>query len=541
MRWYELSESGAGKLSFRSGSWGRIFWLFLLLLSPVLPLFGQMPDSLAASSQTQKRIKAKFEVLTANETPFVGMVILVSDGGDRVYLHPNRFGLAFVDLLPETRYSVSVDGFPKFTHLVTSSLEEGDMENELILPPTVLHGQTAQEGHGLILFTYLDKDAQPLADRLLYCTADNGQFYTGRTDRFGKARVEVPLGHRYTFSVEEQKEFDEHTFTLYPPLQTAEISLMQGKPHVKKKPAVTQQRTISQRKVVPAKPRFYTRRDSLQAATRRIKPKPIKTKQSPQAFTIPVRATPQTEPIVAKRILEGVYMLRNVVQRESRVDTLFINHSQLTLLQTLDRKVYDSAVYVVDVTCSMDFFLDEYLLWLSLTEDTPHLLGGVFFNDGDNLPDEAKPIGMTGGIRATSSTLEEATEVLATSISYDCGGAAPENDLEALLYAQAHFPEAKQFILVADNGSDVRDLELLSQLEKPVHVILCSPSELGEKNPPNADYVSIAQATGGSLSSLREDLQILQDSKKPNEITVGRWKYLRLKNRFVRPPNATHH
>ncbi|MGP1460679.1 MAG: hypothetical protein ACTTKF_03735 [Bacteroides sp.] len=517
----------------------RLLLPLLFLLASLFPhtLFAQERDSVALSAV--QRIKAKFYVTTAEEKPFTGTVTLLSEGQDRVYLYPNRFGLGFVTLLPETTYSVSVDGFPKLTHVHSCSLDEGEMEVELSLPPTSLRGQTAKENYGLVLFTYRDKEQRPLPNRLLYCTTDDGQLYSGSTDRFGKARVEVPLGLHYTFSVDGNPDFDEHTFDHFPPLQTVEITLTLGTPRPPKKRAPVKTDGESTQRALPAKPRFRNLKDSLVGATKRVKPTREQKKEPPQAFTIPIRSGRKSEPIVSKRILEGVYMLRNVVQRELRTDSLFIRRSWLSLLRTLNRKSYDNAVYVVDVTCSMDPFLEEYLLWLSLANRSGKMLGGVLFNDGDGRADSTKSVGSTGGIRATTTDLEEVADVLAASISYGCSGDDPENDLEALLYAQQRFPKAQQLILLADNGSNVRDLELLSQLRKPVHVILCSTTPLDEQNPPNPDYVTIAHTTGGSISSLLEDLRILQDARHPEQLSVGRWQYQKLKDRFVRPTTPT--
>lgn len=50
---------------------------------------------------------------------------------------------------------------------------------------------------------------------------------------------------------------------------------------------------------------------------------------------------------------------------------------------------------------------------------------------------------------------------------------AAENDLEALLEAKKYMDDNWELILIADNYSPVRDIELLEKLDIPVHVILC--------------------------------------------------------------------
>lgn len=491
----------------------------------------------AAQPEVVHKISVKFEVSHSDGKPYEGAVAIKNPKGEIVYLYTNRFGLGFLQLLPDTDYTILLEGFEVFKHFRTHSLAEGDMELELTLPPTTLKGRTAREGNALVLFTYLDQKGKPLEQRILYCLAENGQLYTGTTDSQGKARVEVPLGHSYQFSVDGTPNFDAHTFTPTPPLQTAEIRLELGKPRKAKKasPPKTLKKKTSEKTTVKKRYKnpYRTRNDSLRAAQRRIVP-PMAV-QTPKAFVIPPREVDAPVPyMTSKNVLEGVYLLREVVREEERKDYTFLRQSRLTLIQTLTQHNYDSAAYVVDVTCSMDPYVEEYLLWLSITNQTDNILGGVFFNDGDGRPDSTKSVGNTGGIRLTGKELKEVTQALVESLSHGCSGDDAENDLEALLAAQKHYPQAKALVLVADNSSDVRDLQLLSQLHKPVHVILCSNKPLSDANPPNVDYVNIAYATGGTLSSLQNDLKILQEDLQGEQIRVGEWHYKKLKEFFVR-------
>lgn len=490
------------------------------------------------STTSVQHVNAKFDVTLSDGSPFTGTVTLQDTAQNVVYLYTNRFGLGFAQLLPNSKYSVSVDGFPQFSHFSTISFSQGVMEIELVLPPTALSGITAKENHGLVLFSYLNERGQPVANRLLYCKADNGELYTGMTNAAGKARVEVPLGHTYQFSVDGIPKFDSHTFTPYPPLQTADLKLELNKTTVIKhsiKPKTTAQtaknetRSIQKKRATP----YRSHNDSIRGAKKRINPPPAE--KNPAAFAIPLKRDEiATTPYVSKRMLEGIYMLRKTVEDAERQNRNFIRHSRLHLLRTLNRKEYDSAVYVMDVTCSMDPYIEEYLLWLSLANNAERVLGGVFFNDGDGRADSTKVAGSTGGIYLVPRDMKGITETLVNTISQGCSGDDPENDLEALLFAETEYPQAKQLILIADNNSAVRDIELLSLLKKPVHVILCSPTPINANNPPHEDYVSIALATNGSISSLNEDLRLLKNELTPDRVAVGRWQYRKLKNRFVR-------
>lgn len=491
------------------------------------------------STASVRRVNAKFEVTLSDGNPFVGTVTLKDSSNDVVYLYTNRFGLGFAQLRPDSEYSVSIDGFPQFSHFGTVPISQGVMEIELVLPPAALKGISAKEGYGLVLFSYLNVMGHPVANRLLYCKSEDGELYTGITNAAGKARVEVPLGHTYQFSVDGTPNFDSHTFTSYPPLQTAEIKLELNKTTVIKHsilPRVPDNASDKAKEAPSNKkkstPVYRTHKDSIRGAKKRINPP--RAQKNPPSFAIPSREEAATTPYVSKQVLEGVYMLRQAIQDEERQNRYFVRRSRLHLLQTLQRKEYDSAVYVVDVTCSMDPYIEEYLLWLSLANNAQKVYGGVFFNDGDGRADSTKVAGSTGGVHLVPRQMEEITEALVNAISYGCSGDDPENDLEALLFAENEYPQAKQLILIADNNSAVRDIELLPLLTKPVHVILCSLEPLNDANPPNEDYVNIAIATHGSISTLNEDLRLLKEDLTSDRIAVGRWHYQKLKNRFVR-------
>lgn len=502
----------------------RFILAFVLILCTSV-LYAQ--DSL----QSERRLNVKVEVSTHDGNPYHGSILLRTSLGDKVRLYTNRFGLGFVQLLPNEKYYLSLEGFPNFASLQTESLHVSDQEVELTLPPFALRDATAKEGFGLVRFEYVDRKGEPLQNKILYCKSEDGMLFTGITDRIGRVRVEVPLGHTYVFSVDGFPDFDTHTFTKYPPLQTADIKLELGKREEKRATGlhIKREKPVDP---VDSKRQYRTRSDSLQGARKRILPP--RAQRIPSTFAIPARTAAARSSKVTKQVLEGIYMLRTVVQNEEKQNRNFLRTSRLTLLRRLRELTYDSAVFVVDVTCSMDLFVEEYLLWLSMVNNSPKIYGGVFFNDGDGKADSLKVLGATGGLHKTTNRIDEEVRSMVEAISYGCSGEEAENDLEALLYAQREFPSAKMLVLVADNSSPVRDIELLDALTIPVHVILCSTEPIGAANPPHDDYVNIALATKGSISTLAENLKIIRDGMDMEQIVVGRWRYKKLKDRFVR-------
>ena len=93
-----------------------------------------------------------------------------------------------------------------------------------------------------------------------------------------------------------------------------------------------------------------------------------------------------------------------------------------------------------------------------------------------------KKIGNTGGIYATKTgNTDEALQMMEKSKAAGTGGDFPENDVEALIYAQKNYPEAKALVLIADNMASVRDIKLLEKLaesQKPVHILIARTEDI---------------------------------------------------------------
>ncbi len=180
---------------------------------------------------------------------------------------------------------------------------------------------------------------------------------------------------------------------------------------------------------------------------------------------------------------------------------------------------------VVDWTGSMYQYGAQLVLWhkqnlLYNQNQTRHM---VFFNDGNMKKQQQKVIGKTGGIYcAAANELDKIVLTMEKVMLKGDGGDTKENDLEALLKAMQMLEGYQDVVLIADNKSDVRDIALLSMLDKPVHVILCG---IEEDNYINTDYVKIAYQSGGSLHTISEDLEELRELKPGERMAIGNMKY----------------
>lgn len=173
-------------------------------------------------------------------------------------------------------------------------------------------------------------------------------------------------------------------------------------------------------------------------------------------------------------------------------------------------------VLVEDVTGSMYPYILQTFLWRRLYISKAGLRNFVFFNDGDRTPDHLKRIGDTKGIYSISTdSILDVEELVYATMSKGDGGDGPENNIEALIYAQEKFPD-KNLVMIADNNALVKDISLLDKITRPVHVILC-----GTHRGVMANYITIAGKTGGRLTTIEKTYYGLKDLKEGDKITIG--------------------
>jgi hypothetical protein len=149
---------------------------------------------------------------------------------------------------------------------------------------------------------------------------------------------------------------------------------------------------------------------------------------------------------------------------------------------------------VMDVTGSMGGSVATMLKWIKENNETVPFSSFSFFNDGDNKSTSAKPIGKAGGIYSTR-TIHEVNQIVEIAMRKGSGGPElSENDMEAVLKAIEIDSTATDILLIGDNYSDIRDIRLLDNITKPVHVLLCAaPTKI------RTEYLDVAKQTGGQL------------------------------------------
>lgn len=175
-----------------------------------------------------------------------------------------------------------------------------------------------------------------------------------------------------------------------------------------------------------------------------------------------------------------------------------------TLFNVFKRnKEWKKMMLVVDMTGSMFPYIGQMLVWYKQNYEDGRVKYYVLFNDGDNLPDDKKQVGKTGGVhpfeakdyRKLKKDIEDVRKM-------GEGGDDPENDLEAIISAMVAYRDYTDIVLIADE-STVRDMNLLKKIKKPIHVIMC-----GTKKGINEQYLRIAYQTKGSFHTISNDIDM---------------------------------
>ncbi len=153
----------------------------------------------------------------------------------------------------------------------------------------------------------------------------------------------------------------------------------------------------------------------------------------------------------------------------------------------------ENLAIVMDVTGSMANHIISASFWLNQNVKKLPFTSFTAFNDGDDKKDDEKEIGQTGGIYFTAFFTEFNNSIL-TAMQKGNGGDYPENDIEAILYAERKDVKATGVLLVADNFSAVKDIELLKKVNLPVNVMPCGLTGSIHQN-----YLDIAFKTKGKI------------------------------------------
>lgn len=206
------------------------------------------------------------------------------------------------------------------------------------------------------------------------------------------------------------------------------------------------------------------------------------------------------------------------------------NMTDTTIFAVLNRhQNWHDIAFVCDVTGSMSAYTSQLLVWYKLNSIGNKIQCFTFFNDGDDKPDRKKKIGKTGGIyQMNAGNYTAVSSVVEKAMRSGSGGDAPENNCEDLISAIQEYPNAKEFVMIADNFANIKDLELIKQVNKPIHIIICGTGNFMI----NTDYLDLARSTNGSIHSIEQDIENMMNINEGSVIEFDHKKFVLRNGKF---------
>ena len=379
----------------------------------------------------------------------------------------------------------------------------------------VAQSQMPTRSRVLLWLTVAGFEGQPHEGEALYFQMQkSGRVFAAETDETGRAILMLPKGD----SIRMNTTFESNISTFFLPNddRAAKLSLRYTTIGTK---AILARRAERARQAAirDSLYRLERVRDSL-AAERAL------AEEDNFLYMMNLGASPEK---VKEKIASRAAKERVLIQADER----YFEKAGQEIEAALYRKRADwsNKVIVTDITGSMYSYMDQILLWHALAFVPGEQNRYIFFNDGDDTPEELKKLGAAGGIYITEEmNMDRLLETMHKAMEGGDGADSPENDLEALLEGVRLMGEIDELILIADNYSDVRDIELLRQLHAPVRIVLA-----GADYGVNEDYLEIAYSTGGSIHTLEEDIEQLSHLADGEVVRVGAYRYRVNRGKFI--------
>ncbi len=220
---------------------------------------------------------------------------------------------------------------------------------------------------------------------------------------------------------------------------------------------------------------------------------------------------------------EGTSKLEELIYSEALPDS--------TVLKIFDRhKNWKNLLVVADLTGSMSPYTAQVMVWLRLNAAKKKAAHFTFFNDGDTKATSEKAIGKTGGIyQSNADDFNKVLDLALLTMENGYGGDEMENDIEAIIAGLDQCKNCTDVVLIADNNANMRDFELIKQINKPVKVVICG----SVNNWVNPQYLNLARDTKGSVHTIETDLIDLIKVNEGERIKIGMHEYIIKDGQFI--------
>jgi hypothetical protein len=282
-------------------------------------------------------------------------------------------------------------------------------------------------------------------------------------------------------------------------------------------------------------------------------PPPVVERKPPPVAPKPQQPPPELTPAV----IDSLNKLRSIRMREMLIEMGMDQVKKVVegkatvqdpvVMRTLEanKAAWSQMLLVVDWTASMYEYGAQIIRWYRAQQQKDAISHLAFFNDGNDYLKPAndrsgKVVGQTGGIYYCSNpdSVQQVLDTMQKVMRAGSGGEDEENDIEALLRAMQHFPQDSygDVVLIADNASAYRDVDLLDSLTRPVHVILCGNHDVTFAQM----YLTLAWRTGGSVSTLTQKIQFTQPREAiaaSRRFIINDLPYVLIRNEFKQARN----
>jgi hypothetical protein len=224
------------------------------------------------------------------------------------------------------------------------------------------------------------------------------------------------------------------------------------------------------------------------------------------------------------KIRDGYGKQMELVHRIVEGDTM---PTDTVVLRAFNRKQdWKKMLVIMDWTGSMYEYSSQLVYWHKQNIARDLIKHMVLFNDGDDNKYKgqarAKTVGKTGGIYSMDVySLDNMYQTLEKAMRAGNGGDAPENNLEAILKGLKFYSYCEEVVLIADNKAPPRDMALIKKIKRPVHIILCGANPA----PPDLSYLNIAYLTGGSISTMQEEIRFTGNTQETIRFTIGKYQF----------------
>ena len=377
-------------------------------------------------------------------------------------------------------------------------------------------GLMPSASRALINIKIRDLNDQPLAGEALYFNATNSKkIYIAKTNDMGKAQLLLPKGeeyciHSYAFRDITCKQYEQNEHSRTSKFELNMISTAEFK-----------QRAAERKQLL-------ARRDSIQHL-RRIQDSIQLARNEYQNFYLQHRYQ-QGDYATIEAKIKTVAALD---KKEVSLNNNYYANAGEEIRAMLDRnkKNWKQKRIVANIDCSMYNYIDELMVW-NYSDPEEQKNNQYWLFNGFNYEDPAAADHSRRGIfPVVENNVEGFFKTIDKIVNFSCRGSRLENVVEALILGARNKASQEDLLFIADNYSDVSDLEKLNELRVPVHVLLTA-AEQGV----NENYLEIAYHTGGTIHTLLEDIskERLQALKDGELLSIGRFKYQFFKGRFLK-------